>query len=316
MRALNWGTFSQGKSIIMMLGHRSNDAVVTICQNNSRKSIEITSINKAGEELLGYVSTDVVGQELSSILPPRIATMLTEYVEFESGANDVGHVLAKVQSFSTMDKDGREHGYLLKVVRAEASVGNSTFELVLQDKTGVRKNVALREAIQESFRGHEVLDPKTGLPDRNSLVKDIELMGHYNKKSDLRSSFAILQLDHYDELLSQYGRPTCQEILSHIAQISKKSLRPDDVVGFVNYKRIGVLLMDTSLESARMAVNRLRWQVAAAPFVLPDKTGVGLSVSIVICRIGGRVGDKSVLESCDHALETLGAGAVNILTEV
>ena len=94
----------------MLLGHRSNDAVITICQNNAAKSIEITGLNKAGEELLGYRTSDLKGKPLFFILPPRIANMLKEYVEYESDANDVGQVLAKVQSFSTVSQDGRESG--------------------------------------------------------------------------------------------------------------------------------------------------------------------------------------------------------------
>jgi len=300
----------------MMLGHRSNDAVITICQNNVAKSIEITGVNKAGEDLLGYSVQDLTGKPLFQILPPRIATMLKEYVEYESDANDVGQVLSKVQSFSTIDHSGRESGYRLKVVRTESTGSSISFNLVLQDKTGLRKNEALRKAIQDNFRGHEVLDPDTGLPDRYSLTKDIELMGYYNNKSDLRSCFGIMQLDHYDELLSQYGRPACHNIVKHIALLSRNSLRPDDVVGVISYKRVGILLLDTSIESARMAVNRLRWQIAANPFLLPDKTSVGLSVSISFSRIGGRVSDKSVMDNCENALEVLGASAVNVLTEV
>ncbi len=52
-----------------------------------------------------------------------------------------------------------------------------------------------------------------------------------------------------------------------------------------------------------MAVNRLRWQVAANPFTLPDKTNIGLSISIAFSRIGGRIGDRSVLDNCDDALD-------------
>src|SRR4051812_5911212 len=121
----------------MMLGHRSNDAVITICQNNATKSIEITGINKAGEELLGYSQGDLTGKPLLKILPPRIAEMLNEYVEYESDANDVGHVLSKVQSFSTIGHDGKENAYRLKVVRTEASGKTISFNLVLQDKQGL-----------------------------------------------------------------------------------------------------------------------------------------------------------------------------------
>lgn len=299
-----------------MLGYRSNDAVVTICQNNSSKSIEISDINKIAEEMLGYGNKEIAGQPLSHVLPPRIAELLKEYVEYESDANDVGSVLSKVQSFAVIGKNGKEIGYRLKVVRAESGADNIVFKLVLQDRMGLRKNEELRRMIQENFKGHESLDPDTGLPDRQSLGKDIELMGYYNSKSDLRTCFAILQLDHYDELFSQYGKHVCHALMKHVAAISHQNLRPDDVVGSVSYKRIGVLLLDTTPESARMVFNRLRWQIAANPFLLPDKTTVGLSVSISFARVGGRVSDKKLIEGCDEALEKLGANIANALVEI
>ncbi|MDE3059709.1 MAG: diguanylate cyclase [Pseudomonadota bacterium] len=300
----------------MLIGYRSNDPVITICQNNRAKSIEITEINPAAETLLAYKNSELAGKPLGQFLPPRIGEMLKEYVEFESNANDVGEVLAKVQSFSFIGRDGKETGYRMKVVRAEAEDAAIFFRLVLQDKTGLRKNETLHKAIQDNFKGHETLDPDTGLPDRPSLAKDIELIGYYSNKSDLRAAFCILQLDHYDELFSQYGRETCRAILKHIGHICRQSLRPDDVVGSVSYKRLGVLLLDLTPDSTRMVCNRLRWQIAANPFTLPDKTSVGLSVSIAFCRIGGRISDKSALDKCDEALNGLGASVVNALDEV
>jgi diguanylate cyclase (GGDEF)-like protein len=300
----------------MLLGYRSNDGVVTICQNNAAKSIEIRELNATAADMLGHSSAELAGQPLERILPPRIAELMKEYVEFGNDIQDVGVVLGKVQSFAVLGKDGKETGYRLKVVRAESTGSQITFKLVLQDKMGLRKNEALRTAIQENLRGHEVLDPDTGLPDRYSLGKDIELMGFYNSKSDLRTCFAILQVDHYDELFSQYGRPTCQAIVKHVASICRQNLRPDDVVGSVNYKRLGVLLLDTTPESARMVFNRLRWQIAANPFALPDRTTIGLSVSISFARVTGRVNDKHLVDDCSAALDELGAGVANALAEV
>lgn len=300
----------------MMLGYRSNDAVITICQNNRAKSIEITDVNNIAEGMLGHGNSDLAGQALVQVLPPRIAELLKEYVEYKDNANDVGSVLSKVQSFSIIGKDGKETGYRLKVVRTESSGDLIYFRLVLQDKVGLRKNEALRRVIQDNFKGHEVLDAETGLPNRYSLGKDIELMGYYNSKSDLRTCFGIFQIDHYDELFSQYGRATCNTILKHVAGICRQNIRPDDVIGSINYKRTGVLLLDTTPESARMVFNRLRWQIAANPFTLPDKTTIGLSVSISFARIGGRVSDKKLIDDCDMALDAMASGSANALLEV
>lgn len=299
----------------MLLGYRSNDAVITICQNNQAKSIEITDVNKVAEDLLGYGHADLTGQPLADILPPRIAELLKEYVEFHQDGSDVGMVLTKVQSFSIVGKDGKETGYRHKIVRAEASGGQIIFKLVLQDRLGLRKNEQLRKVIQENFKGHEVLDQDTGLPDRYSLGKDVELMGYYNTKSELRTCFCVMQLDHADDLFAQYGKGVGSAIIQHVAAICKQNLRPDDVVGIINYKRLGVLLLDTTPESARMVFNRLRWQIAANPFLLPDRTTVGLSVSISFARVGGRIADKKLIDSCDNALDDAGA-VVNALIEV
>ena len=300
----------------MMLSHRGDDAVITVCQNNGSKSIEISDLNAQAEEMLGLTTKKMKGKPLSKILPKRIGEMLEEYVEFDDGANDVGSVLGRVQSFSVIGGDGKETSYRLKVVRADSKDDQIFFKLVLHDKAGIKKNEAVRKVIQDNFKGHESLDPDTGLPDKASLTKDIELMGYYNNKGDVKSSFAVIQIDHYDELFAQYGRTVCHALLKHSAQVCRQSLRPDDVVGTVSTKRIGVLLMDTTSEAARMTFNRLRWQIAANPFVLPDKSNVGLSVSITFSRVGGRAGDKNVMEKCTEALDELGANAVNILTDV
>jgi diguanylate cyclase (GGDEF)-like protein len=273
-------------------------------------------VNKIAEDMLGYKNSDLSGRGLASILPPRIAEMMGEYVEYAADANDVGEVLAKVQSFAIIDKNGKETGFRLKVVRSESSGDSINFKLVLQDRMGLRKNEALRQAIQENFKGHEVLDPTTNLPDKYSLGKDIELMGYYNSKSDLRTCFAILQIDHFDDYFSQYGHHICVAIVRHIAMVCRQNLRPDDVVGTVAAKRLGVLLLDTTPESARMVFNRLRWQIAANPFDLPNKTTLGLSVSITFARIGGVIADRNLIDDCAAALDGMGADIANALVEI
>src|SRR5579883_1997805 len=159
---------------MMFQSHRSNDAVITICQDNDRKSIEIRGLNKPAEDVLGYPAGEVSGQPLIRFLPARIQTLLSEYVEYENDGNDVGNVLSKVQSFCILNQQGREVAFRLKVLRSEALDKNACFRLILQDRIGVRKEEAFRAILRENFKGHEVLDPNTNLPDRNSLVKDLE----------------------------------------------------------------------------------------------------------------------------------------------
>ncbi len=299
-----------------MLGYRSNDAVLTICQNNKAKSIEIIDVNEAAASLTGYGKQELVGRALASVVPMRLSTLLIEYIEYEEDANDVGAVLSKVQSFSMLAKDGKEKNFRLKVVRGESTKEKLTFRLVLQDAIDLRKDDALHKLIQENFKGHEVLHPALAIPDRHSLEKDIELTIYYHHKASIRASFVALQLDHLESLEKQYGAALAGEILKHVVHVCRGNLRPGDVVGAISDTQIGVLLLDAVSDSTRLVANRLRWQVAAQPFALPDTSLLSLTASMVYININGSLVADKLVDVCVSALAEIPEEAASQLLEV
>ncbi len=299
----------------MLTDYRNNDAVITVCQNNKAEIITITEINDVARELLGFSANEIVGKQLKTILPQRIGELLTEYVVFENDANDVGLVLAKVHSFSVIDNNGVEKAYRVKVVRVPPADGNLFFLLILQDSLGARKNEAVRKAIRENFRGHEALDPKTGLPDRESLVQDINIMKRYIATNNMMACFAALQIDGYNDFILKYGADTSTELLKHVASLTKRSMRPDDIVGSIGKGRIGVLLVDIARDSERLVLNRLRWQIAANPYSVHNTASIGVSVSISFCAVALDVMDNEIVKKCEDALDKLGDHEHNILVE-
>ena len=135
----------------MFLSHRSNDAVITICQDNAKRAIDVREINPPAEQALGYKADGISGQPLSRFLPPRIQQLLTEYVEYDAEGNDVGVVLAKVQSFCILNSKGREVAFRLKVLRSESlditrCLGPRPHEahLTFQDVPELRQFIELR----------------------------------------------------------------------------------------------------------------------------------------------------------------------------
>ncbi len=300
----------------MFLGYRSNDPVITICQDNQRKRVDIKEINRSTEELLGYSAQEMENKQLADFLPARIRSLLNEYVEFEDDGNDVGSVLSKVQSFCINDSKGREVGFRLKVLRSESLDRNAYFKLILQSSQGNRRTEAFRSVLRENFKGHEVLDPSTNLPDRKSLTKDIELVLFYVHKNELTASFAVLDLDDYPSIVEKYGPEMPAQMLQHIASLARQNLRTDDTIGSLPPRRVGIILLDTNLESARMVLNRLRWLIAANPFVLPDKTTVPLTVSIAFAPLGGRTDDKAVVQDAEIYMDRLQTVSGNTLQEV
>lgn len=289
----------------MSIDYRNNDAIITICQNNKAGVVTISEINDAAVDLTGFRAPELLNQPLSSILPKRISELLAEYIDFENDTNDVGAVLSKVQGFSIVGKNGKEKAYRIKILRVESSDNLSFFSMVLQDALIERKNDAARKVIRDNFRGHEALDRQTELPNRASIIKDIELAKHHSHSNNMLSCFAILQIDEYSKLVAEKGNTVGNSLLKYVASLAGRSLRPDDVVGIVGDGRIGVLLMDITHGSERLILNRLRWQVAANPFIDEAKHSIGVSVSIAFYAISGGKSTEKTVEQCESALDRL-----------
>lgn len=292
----------------MSIDYRSDDAVLTICQNNRTKAITISEANDAAKTSMGFDSFEFLGKPLVSILPERIAELITEYVEFEDDANDIGIVLLKTQNFSIIGKNSQEKSYKIKVSRLPSSGNVLFFSLILQDALGNRKNEAIRRIISDNFKGHESLDSHTDLPDRASLIKDIDIVRSHGYSSHMLSCFAVLQVDDYNQIMAQKGKAFCGDMLKHIASVVMRTLRPDDMVGSVGDGRLGVLLVDIASGSERLVLNRLRWQVAANPYFKTE-----ISASISFSNVVGNKNGELIIEQCEKTLGSLGVNAHNIL---
>ncbi|MFO1242451.1 MAG: diguanylate cyclase [Rickettsiales bacterium] len=267
--------------------HRKNEGMLLVCQNNDARSITIQSMNGIMEQILGYREDELKGEEFSSVLAPKHAEMLSDYVEYEEDANDLHAVLQKVAEIRLMRKNRSEIKTGFKLVRAEAKNRHHWFRLLVEDQEINDEAVAFKQAVVDNFKGHEVIDNESGLPDAASLNKDLELAQFYAESKNLRACYAYLRVDDFVELEKQYGRKTAVDAIYHISRVLKRNLRADDTIGRVGDMAIGVILMDLPIESARVVLNRLRWHISADAFPLPDGAPKRpLTVSVCLAKIG------------------------------
>lgn len=278
--------------------YRKSDAVIIVCQNNAKKHIEIAALNDEAVYVLGYGNEDLVGKMLSTVLPDRIASTIEEFVEYDDGNNDLLTVLGKVRSFAVKNAKGGEAEFKLRVIRGDAIDHNPWFHLVLVDEEKQRKDNAFRDVLRENFKGHEVIDARTGLPNRLSIIKDLELVVYHVRERKLSASFAIIDINHYDSLVKDYGVETCNRLHRHVAQVCRLKLRGEDTVGTLSERSLGIILVDADQEPARMVLNRLRWAIGATPLELPKKDLVA-QVNVSFTQIDGKISETEILEKCE-----------------
>lgn len=287
----------------MMLAHRSQDAVIAVYQDNAKRDIIIHDVNPAAAAVLGYSEAEIKGKSIALILPPRIFSLISEFVEYEPDGNDVGSVLNKVPSFCLVSKSREEIDFRLKISRTTPAGGHDQFALMLLSAQHNRRTEAFRTLLQENFKGHEVLDEATGLANRQSIIKDVEYVLFYVHKKELAASVAVIELDDYAALAKSHSPAIIAKIFKHMAQLCKQNLRTDDAIGYLEPKRLGLILLDTASESAHMVLNRLRWLIAAHPFIDAEGQTLNVRVSIAFHCLTESVDDKESLEKLEAAMD-------------
>lgn len=292
--------------------YRKADPVFIVCQNNAKKILEIAAVNEEAARVTGYSNEEIVGRPLSLVLPERINSVIDEFVEYENDKTDLMAVLTKVRQFAIRKHDGKEAEFKLRIVTGESMDNNPWFHLVLVDEQRIRDANAFRAIIRENFKGHEVIDARTGLPDRMSLVKDIELITYYVRDKGIEASFAVADINDYERLCKEHGQETCHALHRHISEVFKQKMRTEDTLGTLSERTLGIILVGASQEEARMVLNRLRWAISVSPFEL-DGQQIVAQVNLSFTPIDGKVGNFELLSKCEQYMIAQRTEATNSL---
>lgn len=280
---------------------RKNEGLILVCQNNADQSFLVFGMNERAHEITGFEESYLKGRNLTEIVPKDIRNTIEEYVEFSEGAPDLASVLNKVRDFRLLNAEGDEIKVNLKIAQAEARDEHYWYRLILRDDSYEKEVESFKRLLSENFKGHEVLDADTGLPDRASILKDLEIAHFHAKDKGFSSCFAIFRLDKYEELRRAYGKAQTMQALKQIGGNLKRNLRGDDTIGRISENSLGLILVDITEESARVVLNRLRWLVASEPLRIPDVPARKVTVGVAFAMIGSQE-PTPLLESCEDGL--------------
>jgi len=270
-----------------------------------KKQVEIAALNHEAIQVIGYTNEELLSKPLDSVLPERLSATIAEFVEFKEDKNDLLAVLNKIRNFALKTRDGRELQFTLRVIQGEAIDKNPWFHLVLIDEEKQRQRNTFHHMLQENFKGHETLDERTGLPDRASLIKDLELVSYHVRNKDISASFAVIDINDYEALHMKHEQEICDRVHRHIGQVCKLKLRSEDTVGTLSERMLGVLLVEAAQEPARMVFNRLRWTIGASPLRLSPRLEITVQVNIGFAQIDGTLAPMEILEKCELFVEEL-----------
>lgn len=278
--------------------YRKSDAVLIVCQNNRLKKIEIMAMNAEAVNVTGFSSEELVGKSIEAIMPDRVWSTISEFVDFKEEQQDLLAVLIKIRNFFIKGRDGKEQAFRLRIIRGEEIDRNPWFHLVLEDEGKQQQAITVRQTLKESFKSHEVVNHSSGLPNRPSTLKNLEVVVQSVIDGQIKASFAVMDINNYATLKAENGEDISTKLQRHMGQLCKQKLRPEDTVGSLNDRMIGLILVDAVQEEARMVLNRLRWIISVSPLELGSKE-IASQVNVGFSQIDGKITATEILEKCE-----------------
>lgn len=280
---------------------RKNDAVLRLCQNNLRKSIEITEANEAVQELLGYSAGEMRGHDLREFLPQQINAILNEDISFQNGGADLSEVLRKARNFGMRNHKGEVVPLAGKVYCSEsADTQQPRFELLIREKEESR-TLSSSDLLASNLKGYEVMDEASGLPNADSFQKDLEMVQYQVSHNGIYASLAVMVVDNYDQIVNEHGQEAADAIIREFGLRCKKDLRLEDNVARLSQTQLGLLLLDADYHAAGAVLNRLRWKIGSQP-VQVGALSLHPTVSIGYGPITPTMQKDAMFHQCNAAL--------------
>jgi len=123
-------------------------------------------------------------------------------------------------------------------------------------------------------RSEAVIDPLTGMLNRNSLKDRTVELAHQSERTGQPVGLIVGDLDHFKQVNDSHGHATGDAVLQDVAYLLRKQLRAFDLAYRTGGEEFLVLLPGADREQAEAMAERLRQGVQA------DTVGGGLRVSM------------------------------------
>lgn len=292
---------------------RKGDIIISVTQDNDEKSILIETADASIENTIGYEAEELVGMDLRTILIPSVNEIINTHLDFEMGGSDLGAVLNKVRDFGFITKLGYEIKLNMRISRSVSDNENPKFELILKDFSEISEG---SKSALRNFRGKQVLDKETGLPDKASFMKEAEFINFCVGKGRLFASFALISIDGLNNVFKQYGKENTRKIIRELVSRCRINFRDDDIIGSIGDNLIGVILLDAQSAIAKNPLNRLRWQIASHPFDVGENEQATITLSIIYCEVNKDKSVEKAIEICQAELDELRKSGGNKIAEV
>jgi len=204
---------------------------------------------------------------LAHVFAHRMASGGDEDLTFEEWVAQV-HSLYRKQTYHTSEI-GLNNGKWVLI--AQQMYGDGEIVTVCTDITRSKEaELGLHVAYAELER-LAMTDELTGVPNRRQFLAQLESERQRALRYKHHVSLAMLDLDYFKQVNDRYGHPAGDEVLKHFAELLRRHMRSEDVVGRLGGEEFALLMPETAPFGAQTVLERIRSELAKAQldFITP-----------------------------------------------
>ena len=157
-------------------------------------------------------------------------------------------------------------------------------ELIARMRTQVRRkryNEQLRASVAETME-MAVIDPLTGLHNRRYLDNHLQTLFDRAMARRRPLSVMITDLDRFKAINDTYGHDGGDRVLKEFARRLRQNVRGIDLACRFGGEEFVVVMPDTDQQIAEKVAERVRTEIAGAPFFTSEEKGEGITVTVSV----------------------------------
>ncbi|NOY63203.1 MAG: EAL domain-containing protein [Gammaproteobacteria bacterium] len=241
------------------------DAVITTNEEG-----EMVTVNPATEEMFGYPSQALVGQNVTMLMPTHLSDLHGAYMS-RCISSKVPRMMGIGRELLGLRKDG-------SLFPVEVTLSKMTLDR-RHYFVGILHNITTRRAQTAALEYQSTHDAQTGLPNHAYIDHALQQAIADGAEQQLQFALLLLDLDRFKEINNTLGHQCGDNVLLQVARRLKQRVdSPPGVIARLGGDKYAVYLPGSSGEHASQVAHELLTAIEA-PFVIDKMDGQSLHLS-------------------------------------
>ena len=252
---------------VRLLLDNVDEGIVSIAANG-----DIELFNPAAERLFKYDVAEVIGKNVSLLMPEPSASEHNRYLEHYLQTEEA-HVIGTTREVQARRSDGQIFPMEIRI---------SEFSLNGERKfIGIMHDITERKAAEAEINHLAQYDALTDLPNRRLVQDRMQQTLARARRTQAQFAVMFIDLDRFKSINDELGHDTGDQLLQAVAQRLKTTLRGEDTVGRQGGDEFIVLLAWLNAIQDAALVARKILDALAEPFLINGLVlHIGASIGI------------------------------------